>query len=558
MSNGCRIAYFSMEIGLQPDIPTYAGGLGVLAGDTIRAAADLQVPMSAVSLLHRHGYFYQRLDHSGWQLEEAVRWNVDESLQPLEPAVSVVIEGRDVGIRIWKFDVRGVSGFVVPVFLLDTDVDGNHPQDRRITDCLYNGDDYYRLCQEVVLGIGGVRALRSLGHRSIERFHMNEGHAALLTLELLREQRESHGRAALNPSDLEAVREKCVFTTHTPVAAGHDQFSLDMAGRVLGCTEACDLHGLICQHQQLNMTYLALTMSRYVNGVAKKHGETTQHMFAEYKIDSITNGVHAATWTGPAFCELFDHYIPGWRTDNSSLRSAVSLPGNEIWECHQRSKVELIEAVNRYSNAGFVEDRFTIGFARRATGYKRPDLIFENLDRLRQIVCHCGPIQIVFAGKAHPKDDLGKHLIQHIIRMSEQLKGDIQVAYLTNYDMRLAKLCVAGSDLWLNTPQPPLEASGTSGMKAALNGVPSLSVADGWWIEGCIEGITGWLIDEGNANIRSQVACSLYDKLERTIIPMFYNQRDRFIDIMRHCIAINGSFFNTHRMIQQYALKAYL
>ncbi|MBX3423777.1 MAG: alpha-glucan family phosphorylase [Pirellulaceae bacterium] len=558
MTNGCRIAYFSMEIGLQPDIPTYAGGLGVLAGDTVRAAADLQVPMVAVTLLHRQGYFFQRFDPSGWQVEEPVRWAIDDLLQRSERIIPVVIEGRQVKIRVWKFDVVGVSGFIVPVYLLDTDVEENDEQDRKITNWLYGGDDFYRLCQEVVLGIGGVRVLRAHGHNLIERFHMNEGHAALLTIELLREQRERAGGKMLELSDMEAVRQRCVFTTHTPVSAGHDQFSLDLVDRVLGSREACELHDPVCHNGRLNMTYLGLTMSRYVNGVAKMHGETTQHMFAEYKIDSITNGVHAATWTSDAFARLFDHHIPGWRSDSSSLRSAVAISCTEVWGSHRQSKMELMEVINRDTNAGFDVDHFTIGFARRATGYKRPDLIFEDVQRLREIVKRCGPIQIVFAGKAHPKDDLGKRLIQNIIRQAEQLKGHIAVSYLPNYDMRLAKSLVAGSDLWLNTPQPPLEASGTSGMKAALNGVPSLSVLDGWWIEGCIEGVTGWAIDDGQAYLRSQVACSLYDKLEQTIIPMYYNDRGRFIDVMRHTIALNGSFFNTHRMIQQYAQKAYL
>jgi len=553
-----QIAYFSMEIGLHPDIPTYAGGLGVLAGDTIRAAADLQLSLVAVTLLHRKGYFFQRLDDSGWQTEEPVHWVVEDFLQDTGVRVTVEIEGRAVEIRAWQYDVRN-DGFTVPVYLLDADLETNSEWDRKLTHYLYGDGPHYRLCQEVVLGIGGVRILRALGYETLDRFHLNEGHAALLTLELLREQRELAGRSTVEPSDLETVRRHCVFTTHTPVFAGHDQFPLDLAERVLGDREACGLHDPVCHEGQLNLTYLALTMSHYVNGVAKRHGETSRHMFAEYAIDSITNGVHAATWACNAFAELFDRHIPGWRVDNFSLRYALSIPDEEVWSAHESARRELVEYVNRETNAGFDSEVLTIGFARRAAAYKRADLVFEDLNRLRHIAHHVGQLQIVFAGKAHPSDEEGKYLIQRVTRMASELAGDVPVAYLPNYDIRIARLLTAGSDLWLNTPQPPLEASGTSGMKASLNGVPSLSVLDGWWIEGCIEGVTGWAIDDnGVSNLRSQVAASLYDKLEYTIVPMFYLSRKQFIEVMRHAIALNGSFFNTQRMVQQYAQKAYL
>ncbi len=559
MTDERKIAYFSMEIGLHPDVPTYAGGLGILAGDTIRAAADLHVPMVAVTLLHRKGYFFQRLDASGWQTEEPVHWNVDDFLRDSGVRTTVTIEGRSVAVRAWRYDVTGADGFVVPVFLLDTDFEPNGDWDRTLTHWLYGGDAHYRLCQEVVLGIGGVRILRALGCGNLDRFHMNEGHSALLTLELLREHREKLGRATIEPADLDAVRHQCVFTTHTPVAAGQDQFPLDMAEQVLGNRDACGLHDPVCHEGRLNMTYLALTSSHYVNGVAKRHGATSQHMFAEYKIDSITNGVHATTWTSAPFAKLFDRHIPGWRGDNFSLRYAMSISDEEIWDAHLQAKRALIEYVNRTTNAGLDADAMTIGFARRATSYKRADLVFEDAERLRHIVRDVGPVQIVFAGKAHPRDNDGKRLIQRVVRMASELSADLPVVYLPNYDMRMGQLMTAGVDLWLNTPQPPLEASGTSGMKAALNGVPSLSILDGWWIEGCIEGVTGWAIgDDTGDNHRSQDAGSLYDKLEQIIAPMFYHYRPRLIEVMRHAIALNGSFFNTQRMIQQYAQKAYL
>ncbi|MEQ1827879.1 MAG: alpha-glucan family phosphorylase [Pirellula sp.] len=558
MSDLRKIAYFSMEIGLHHDIPTYSGGLGVLAGDTIRSAADLQVPMVGVTLLHRKGYFFQRLDRSGWQTEDVVHWAINDFLETTDVRVTVEIEGRSVHVRSWRFDV-GNANFAVPVFLLDTDCEENSPWDRTLTDQLYGGDLHYRLCQELILGIGGVRMLRALGYQNIERFHLNEGHAALLTLELLKEQRTASGNIKLEAADLEAVRQKCVFTTHTPVSAGHDQFPRELAERILGQLEMCDVLDKVCHKGRLNLTYLALTLSHYINGVAKRHRETSQLMFAEYEIDSITNGVHAATWTCNSFSELFDRHIPGWRRDNSSFRYALSFDSNEVWEAHQQAKRELVDLVNRQANSGFDVDVLTIGFARRATAYKRACLVFENIERLKSIVRNAGKLQIVFAGKAHPNDQDGKGIIQRVVRLSSELDEELPIAYLPNYDMQMARIMTSGVDVWLNTPLPPLEASGTSGMKAALNGVPSLSILDGWWVEGCIEGSTGWAIGDGRASAdRSQDATSLYDKLERVIIPMFYHERQRFIDVMRHAIALNASFFNTQRMVQEYAQKAYL
>ena len=557
-----RIAYFSMEIGLHPEIPTYSGGLGLLAGDTIRSAADQHVPMVAVTLLHRKGYFYQRIDPNGWQTEEPVQWVIERFLTDTGIRATVKIEGRTVHVRAWQFNVDGDGGFVVPVYLLDTDLPENSEWDRTLTDSLYGGDSHYRLCQEVVLGTGGVRVLRALGYNAVERFHMNEGHAALLTLELLREERQGAGRDFIAPEDLESVRQRCVFTTHTPVPAGHDQFPLELVDQIMGSREACGIHDPICHEGRLNMTYLALSLSHYVNGVAKKHGEVSRHMFAEYAIDSITNGVHAATWIAPEFGKLFDSHIPGWRQDNYSLRYALSLPKESIWDAHQQAKQRLVEYANREENAGFDDRSLTIGFARRAATYKRGDLIFDDVERLRRISREMGGMQLVFAGKAHPRDEGGKRLIQRVIQIGRSLAPDVRVTYLPNYDMELARLLTAGVDVWLNTPEPPLEASGTSGMKAALNGVPSLSILDGWWIEGCIEGVTGWGIGSadrarGEEHQRADDANSLYSVLEKTLGPTFHNDRTRFIDIMRHAIALNGAFFNTQRMVQQYVVKAY-
>jgi glycogen phosphorylase len=563
-SDNVLVAYFSMEIGLDPGMPTYAGGLGVLAGDTIRSAADLDIPMVAVTLLHRRGYFYQRLDERGWQHEEPVAWPINDFCKPVDQRVTVEIEGRTVHVGAWQFRVRGESGQDVPVYLLDTDLPENQPWDRTLTDMLYGGDDHYRLCQEVVLGFGGFSLLRTMGYGQIRRFHMNEGHAALLVLALLEEKLVSRAPETAVPADLiDAVREQCVFTTHTPVPAGHDQFPPDLAHRVLGDRRCAWLEA--CGHDHsLNMTQLALRGSRFVNGVAMKHGEVSHSLFPGYPIHSITNGVHAVTWAAPSFQALYDWHLPDWRHDQLSLRYAISIPGQRIWDAHMEAKRTLVDYVNRETNVGFDRDALTIGFARRAAAYKRGTLIFHDIERLATIVHQVGPLQIVFGGKAHPHDQDGKNLIHRIHELRDLLRGKVSVAYLTNYDMMLAKILCAGVDVWLNTPLPPMEASGTSGMKAAVNGVPNLSVLDGWWIEGHVEDVTGWAVGdriesslESGEGVDARDAAALYDKLEQKVLPCFYRDREHFIEIMRHAIALNGGFFNTQRMMAQYLHNAY-
>jgi starch phosphorylase len=405
--------------------------------------------------------------------------------------------------------------------------------------------------------------LRALGYQDIRTFHMNEGHAALLTLELLDEAAKKTGRKSVTQEDMEAVRNQCVFTTHTPVPAGHDKFPMELARKVIGPREDFfGLEGILYEGNILNMTFLALNLSRYINGVAKKHGEVSRLMFAGYSIEAITNGVHAATWISEPFRKLFDRHIPIWRQDNFSLRYALNIPKQEVWDAHMQAKKRLIGFVNRETSAGMDENVLTIGFARRATTYKRADLLFQDLERLRRISAETGKIQVIYAGKAHPLDQGGKELIKRIYRAKQALENDIKIAYLDNYNMTLGAMITAGVDLWLNTPEPPMEASGTSGMKAALNGVPNLSVLDGWWVEGHIEGVTGWAIGDivqgkGEYRHHSLDAPSLYDKLEKVIVPLFYHDREWFIGLMIYSIAINGSFFNTHRMMQEYVLNAY-
>lgn len=551
-----RIAYFSMEVALASEMPTYSGGLGVLAGDTLRSCADLKLPLVAVSLLYRQGYFHQLLDEGGTQREQAVQWDPTRFARPLPGAVQVAIEGRSVFIHAWQCDVVGYSGHLIPLVLLDTDVEGNDPKDRSLTGSLYGGDERYRLKQEIVLGLGGVRMLRALGYTELERFHMNEGHAALLTLELLRERNTDQVGW-----DFNGVRDQCIFTTHTPVPVGHDQFSYDLVKQVLGDEVPFDLLQMLAGQDRLNMTLLALNMSAYVNGVAKRHGQISQEMFPGYTIDSITNGIHSVTWTAPSFQELYDRHMPGWRTDPFSLRYAVGIPNSEIQTAHDIAKSRLLEEVTRRTQMPFDPAVLTIGFARRATLYKRADLMFTDIDRLREIARHAGELQFIFSGKAHPKDGPGKDMIRRVVSVAKQLLPHIRIVYLENYDLALAQLLTAGVDLWLNTPQRPLEASGTSGMKAAHNGVPSFSVLDGWWIEGHIEGVTGWSIgprpaEEGVDSVHE--ARELYEKLQGTILPLFYHSRERWLDVMRQTITFNASFFNTQRMVQQYAANAYV
>jgi starch phosphorylase len=542
-----------MEIALEAGIPTYAGGLGVLAGDTIRSAADLGLSLVAVSLVHRHGYFHQKLDASGGQAELDASWKPEDHLEPLAARVSVEIEGRSVALRAWRYRVRGVCGDEVPVYLLDADLPENAAGDRELTDRLYGGDSRYRLCQETLLGIGGVRMLRALGYSKLDRFHLNEGHASLAVLALLGE-----GLAH------EDVRKRCVFTTHTPVPAGHDRFPNQLVASVLGDAAQGQLEAL-GQTEELNLTDLALRSVRFVNGVAMRHGEVSTRMFPEYPIRSITNGIHPTTWAAPAFRALFDLHFREWRRDAQSLRYAVKIPLGEIWWAHSRAKRALLARLEEAGATGFREPAFTIGFARRSTAYKRSTLLFHDLGRLRALARKHGPIQLVFAGKAHPHDDEGKQLIRRIFAAGAELGDAIRVAYLPDYDMESARFLVSGCDLWLNNPVPPLEASGTSGMKAALNGVPSLSVLDGWWLEGHVEGITGWAIgsdggvEEAPAHDRdARDAEHLYQKLDQAVLPAFYAQRERYLEVMRGAIALNASFFNTQRMLLQYLYAAYV
>ena len=552
------VAYFTMEVGLDPRISTYSGGLGILAGDTLKADADLSVPLIAVTLLNEKGYFGQLLDEEGNQKEEPVEWKVKDFMKLKKPVVSVEAEDRKIYIRAWEYIIRGRTGYKIPVYFLDTNLEANTPYDRTLTSFLYGGDDRFRLLQEVILGIGGVRMIEALGYNNILKYHMNEGHASLLTVELVERTGEPSGKKF----DVESVRRKCIFTTHTPVPAGHDKFPVELVKEFMGHECPYRIPEFFLDGDMMNMTLIALNLSQYINGVAKRHGEVTRTMFPKFPIDSITNGVHSSTWTSEPFRHLFNKHIPGWQADPFTLRYALRIPEEEIWHTHQLAKEHLLKEVKEKTGEKLEMDVFTIGFARRMTAYKRPGLLFSDQAKLLRVAARGGKFQLVFAGKAHPHDEEGKALIRHIFATARELEGKIAVAYLPNYNMRIGGLMTAGVDLWLNTPLRPLEASGTSGMKACHNGVPSFSVLDGWWLEGCIEGITGWSIGPwevgvGTEKDQTEDIDDLYNKLEYVILPKFYARREEWIRIMRNCIGLNASFFNTHRMVQQYITNAY-
>jgi len=550
------VAYFSMEIAINPGMHTYSGGLGVLAGDTLRSAADLGVPLVAFTLVHRKGYFQQRLDERGMQSEEIQPWNPADFCIEEKARVTVSVEDRIVTVRCWRYDLVGRFGHVVPIYLLDTDLDGNTGWDRGLTDHLYGGDTNYRLEQEIVLGMGGARMASALGHK-VNVHHMNEGHAALLTLALLERQLGGGPLNGATEIDIEHVRNQCVFTTHTPVPAGHDRFSTEQAIRILGGDRTARLERMGCfRDEMLNMTLLALRFSRYANGVSMQHAKVSRALFPEFALDSITNGVHAPTWVSEPIQKMLDANFSPWRRDNLYMRNAIDITEEEILSVHAQNKAALLAEVAQRTGQAFDPKVLTLGFARRAATYKRATLMFADTARLAEIATNAGGLQIIYAGKAHPQDEPGKALIQQVVADAARLSNDmLRVVYLENYDWKLGAILTAGVDVWVNTPRRPYEASGTSGMKAALNGVPSLSILDGWWIEGCIEGFTGWAIEDGADDAAE--ADSLYRKLETAVVPLYRDAPEKWARLMRATLAFNGSYFNTNRMVKQYTRNAY-
>jgi len=553
-----RVAYFSMEIAMESDIPTYSGGLGVLAGDTLRAAADIGVPMVAVTLVSRAGYFRQEIDSKGRQIEHADDWDPARYATRLQATVALDLEDRQVWVGGWLYELSSRVDGRVPVLLLDTDLPVNDPRDRDITHYLYGGDESYRIKQEVVLGVGGIAMLQALGFK-LMGYHMNEGHSAFLTLALLRRfaYPSEDLRPGESPYDLPRVRELCTFTTHTPVETSHDKFDYTLVRRIYGDLLDLGTVKLLAGEDKLNMTCLALNLSEYVNGVAKRHAEVSRRMYPGYAVHAVTNGVHASTWTSTPIAVMYDQYVPGWRHEPELLSRADRIPDDNLWAAHQQAKQALVDKVRELTGVVLNPDLPILGFARRMTAYKRADLLFTDLARLKAIARE-RPFQIVMAGKAHPKDEAGKQLIEALHAHMRDLAGEIPMAFLPDYDMDLALLMVSGSDVWLNTPLRPLEASGTSGMKAAFNGVPQLSVLDGWWVEGCLEGVTGWAVGEDSLTANGHDAIALYEKLEKVILPLWYDDRPGWTAVMKGAISKNAAYFNSHRMMRRYATEAYL
>jgi glycogen phosphorylase len=553
-----RIAYFSMEIGLRPEMHTYSGGLGVLAGDAARSAADLALPMVFVTLVSRCGYLHQDIDSHGAQVDSPDPWNPEDYTDPAGVMVAVAIEGRTVWIRPWLYELKSPFGGQVPIILLDTSLKENDARDRSITDRLYGGNELDRIRQEIVLGIGGERVLRALGF-AISTYHLNEGHAAFLALSLLLRYRREPLLAADESLTyaIAQVREQCVFTTHTPVKTGHDRFEYSDVRRILGDIIELDRLKELAGLDLLNMTHLALSLSGYVNGVALRHAETAQSMFPGHRVRAITNGAHVPTWMHCNIATVLEKHLPHWAREPVSLLRTDDINAESLWSAHQHIKGELIAEIRRLTGVEMKSDVALLGFARRMTGYKRPDLLFTDLHRLLAINAKY-PFQVVMAGKAHPRDEEGKALIQAIHAYMPKVKP-LAVAFLPNYDMSIAARLVAGTDVWLNSPLPPLEASGTSGMKAAFNGVLNLSVLDGWWVQGWEEGVTGWAIgsDKDNPDATAHAA-DLYRKLENIVLPLYYSDRARWIWMMKQAIGKIGSVFNSQRMMRRYTTEAYV
>ena len=539
------IAYFSAEIGISSSLPTYSGGLGVLAGDHIKAAGDIGLNMCAITLLYREGYFKQRIDEEGIQTETYPRFDPYPLLKKLDVKFTLRLRARDVWIQVYRFDYVGHGGHSVPIYFLDTDVEENIKDDRIISQRLYSGNKDHRILQEAILGFGGARLLDELGQNDIKKYHMNEGHCSFLVLNLLEKFN----------GDMEKVKSLCHFTTHTPVPAGHDHFSEKRVKKLLRglLPEDLKLPSLV-QNGRLHMTELGLYFSRTANGVSALHGDVAQDQFPWSNIDFITNGVHHSYWMGSPFKRVYDQYVPEWRANPECLLMIDDIADDVIWNAHQERKQYLLGYANSQVSKALDKDTLTIGFARRAATYKRAQLLFHDMDRLESLGAK--KIQVIFSGKAHPKDHEGKEIIRQIVSKSKAMFGKVKIIYLENYNMWLGRMITSGVDVWLNTPLRPNEASGTSGMKATLNGVLNLSVLDGWWAEGCKNGVNGWAVGDPKHPDDASDADHLYSVLENSVIPTFYNDRNKWISMMKEAIK-TGVDFTAHRMIMEYNQKFY-
>jgi starch phosphorylase len=551
MHQKLKIAYFSMEFGLQDWMKTWCGGLGILAGDTIKSATDLGISMTGITLLHKNGWFKQIIDQNSGQREEKDTWNYFSNLRLLPQRITLDIWDRTVTLAIWEYNLTSNSGFTNQVFFLDSDIPENNDWDRNLTNDIYPTNYDIFLTQETLLGIGGIKLLQALGlYEKISVFHLNESHCMSTSLALKKEL-----------GSWKEVRQKICFTTHTPLAGGHQKETLEKLQYFIPKEYLEEIPTEVLENKTLNFTTMCIFAAKFTNGVSKRHRDTTAKMYPNYTIDFVTNGVHPTTWISHHLIEVFDNYLGTWRSDVDNLKLAKTISNEDYQKAHDLAKQDLLSVINLHSSLKFETNVFTIGFARRAAPYKRADLIFSQFDRLHQIASKFGAIQLVFAGKALPGLEESNQIIKSLVERSKQSDLNLRIVFLPNYGIKLSQLITGGVDLWLNNPLPPLEASGTSGMKAAINGAPNFSIMDGWWPEACVEGQTGWSIGEDlceGDQCRLEEVSDLYDKLEQKILPLYYNDKEKWLEICKNNIAEIGSKFNTHKMLLEYVQKGYL
>lgn len=545
-----RVAHFSLEIFLETDIPTYAGGLGILIGDLLRSSADLEYSSVAVSLAYNGRQFDQSVKSDGTQVFSRPNWQKSDQIIRLPNKVQIYIQETPIWVSCWRYDFVSLNGFTIPIFLLDTDLPENPNWAKNIVEGLYTDQPEMRLSQEILLGIGGVKMLRELGYNEVNNYHLHEGHAAFVPLALMYEGLSQ-----------DQVRQICSFTTHTPVAEGQEKFDYDLVNKFANHYLPQNIRSLATENL-FSMTHLCLNTSKSSFAVSKRHQEVSSHLYPDHRIRHVTNGIHHRNWISPSFQDLYSNHLPTWMNHPSVFTNAVQkIPDGAIWAAHVESKTRLLEYLHRQlPDSGFDLETLTIVIARRPVTYKRPLLLYHNLHRLIQI--GEGKIQIIQCGKSHPADEFGQELVKNLVFTAQRLKGTLRIAYLENYSPKIARLVVSGGDVWLNTPRRPFEASGTSGMKAATNGLLNFSILDGWWIEGfSSDPLSGFTIGPLDENVDSRNdddsdSEDLYNKLEKDIIPMYYNRRSEWISRMKHAVTL-GAVFNTHRCIEEYIQKTW-
>ena len=555
------IAYFVMECAVDSRIPTYSGGLGILAGDTLQSFADLDVPAVGITLLWKNGFIEQKLSNAGAQLDSVQEWDIEKYMQPVNAKIKIPLGDKDITIIAYKYTIESTKGDnEIDVYFLSPDCPENDDETRKICDRLYIEGGLTRLKQEIILGIGGYEMLKAIKFKPF-LYHINESHSAFLIASLMKDI-----------NDLSRVKSRVVFTTHTPIPAAFDKFEMKDVASML--SRYCDKQVLYEIYQEkledndeLNLSWLAIKNAKNVVAVSRKHKFVSESIFEGYKIKYVTNGIHHVKWASPHHKMLYAKYLKGWEEDPDLLRGAACIPDSEFAQAHILSKEILIEMINSENDASFIPENFTIAMAKRVTHYKRNNLILTNPDKLIEIAERKGNIQIVFAGKAHPADPDGKFIIKSIHDSTQYILSKtkkIKIAFLENYNIHMANMILSGVDLWLNNPVRPLEASGTSGMKASLNGVPNFSVLDGWWLEACMEGINGWGIGPRPAwsdlsySSDMQDLNDIYGKLEFNILDLYYKNFADYLKIMKMAVSSIAPYFNTHRMVSEYVTELYL